>query len=64
MLVGKYQEKQLYFLLIKIIRNEKENNREKRNIYLKAGGKVEKKIKMRKNRRTYNNDMQRTNFEV
>ena len=56
MFVTKQQEKQLYFALIQIIRNKKENKKQKGNIYLKAGGKEEKKILMRKNRHANHND--------
>ena len=56
MFVTKQQEKQLYFALIQIIRNKKENKKQKGNIYLKAGGKEEKKLIMRKNRHANHND--------
>ena len=42
------QQQQLYFALIQIIRNKKENKKQKWNFYRKAGGKVEKKIELRK----------------
>ena len=40
------QQQQLYFALIQIIRNKKENKKQKWNFYRKAGGKVEKKIEL------------------